>query len=74
MNSTAAIFATTRWSVVLAAGQSSGAQASEALEQLCRTCYESPAKVFERNWALALMEQVLERLRAEQQVTGKQAQ
>jgi len=37
MNSPAAIFATTHWSVVLAAGQSTEAQASEALEQLCRT-------------------------------------
>ena len=37
MNSTAATFATTHWSVVLAAGQSTDAQASEALEQLCRT-------------------------------------
>ena len=37
MNSTAAIFATTHWSVVLAAGQSTDAQASQALEQLCRT-------------------------------------
>ena len=32
-----ATFATTHWSVVLAAGQSADAQASEALEQLCRT-------------------------------------
>ena len=31
------LFATTHWSVVLAAGQSTDAQASEALEQLCRT-------------------------------------
>lgn len=31
------IFATTHWSVVLAAGQSDDAQASAALEQLCRT-------------------------------------
>jgi DNA-directed RNA polymerase specialized sigma24 family protein len=30
-------FATTHWSVVLAAGQAAGAQASDALEQLCRT-------------------------------------
>jgi len=30
-------FATTHWSVVLAAGQTSGAQAFAALEQLCRT-------------------------------------
>jgi RNA polymerase sigma-70 factor (ECF subfamily) len=37
MNPTAATFATTHWSVVLAAGQSADAQASEALEQLCRT-------------------------------------
>jgi len=36
MNSTAAVFATTHWSVVLAAGQSADKQASEALEQLCR--------------------------------------
>lgn len=36
MNSIAATFATTHWSVVLAAGQSADAQASEALEQLCR--------------------------------------
>ena len=31
------VFATTHWSVVLAAGQSRGAQTSAALEQLCRT-------------------------------------
>lgn len=37
MNSAAPIFATTHWSVVLAAGQSADAQASEALEGLCRT-------------------------------------
>jgi DNA-directed RNA polymerase specialized sigma24 family protein len=37
VNSTAATFATTHWSVVLAAGQSADAQASAALEQLCRT-------------------------------------
>jgi RNA polymerase sigma factor (sigma-70 family) len=37
MQSTAATFATTHWSVVLAAGQSTDAQTSEALEQLCRT-------------------------------------
>jgi RNA polymerase sigma factor (sigma-70 family) len=37
MNSTAAVFATTHWSVVLAAGQSADAQSSAALEQLCRT-------------------------------------
>ena len=37
MNSAAPIFATTHWSVVLAAGQSADAQASAALEQLCRT-------------------------------------
>ena len=38
MNSTAAVFATTHWSVVLAAGQqSTDTQVSEALEQLCRT-------------------------------------
>jgi RNA polymerase sigma-70 factor (ECF subfamily) len=36
--------------------------------------HESPDKTFERNWALALMEQVLERLRAEQQAAGKRAQ
>jgi RNA polymerase sigma-70 factor (ECF subfamily) len=34
----------------------------------------SPDKVFERNWALALMEQVLDRLRAEQVVADKGAQ
>ena len=34
----------------------------------------SPDKVFERNWALALMEQVLDRLRAEQVVLDKRAQ
>ena len=33
----AAVFATTHWSVVLAAGQSSSPQAAAALEQLCRT-------------------------------------
>jgi RNA polymerase sigma-70 factor (ECF subfamily) len=37
MNSTVAVFATTHWSVVLAAGRSADAQAAAALEQLCRT-------------------------------------
>ena len=37
MNSTVAAFATTHWSVVLAAGQSTDTEASAALEQLCRT-------------------------------------
>jgi RNA polymerase sigma-70 factor (ECF subfamily) len=37
MNSKAAVFATTHWSVVLAAGQSADAQASAALEDLGRT-------------------------------------
>ncbi len=31
------VFATTHWTVVLAAGQSGNAQADQALEQLCRT-------------------------------------
>ncbi len=34
----------------------------------------SPRKVFERNWALTLLEQVLERLRVEQAAVGKGAQ
>ncbi len=34
----------------------------------------SPDKVFERNWALTLLEQVLERLHAEQAAAGKGAQ
>lgn len=34
----------------------------------------SPDKAFDRNWALALMEQVLAQLRAEQEVARKQAQ
>ena len=48
MNSTAATFATTHWSVVLAAGQSNDAQASEALEQLCRV-YWRPLYLFVRS-------------------------
>ena len=47
MNSTGAIFATTHWSVVLAAGQSTDTQASAALEQLCRT-YWYPLYAFIR--------------------------
>ena len=47
MNSPAATFATTHWSVVLAAGQSTDARASEALEQLCRT-YWRPLYLFVR--------------------------
>lgn len=35
---------------------------------------ESPDKAYERNWALALMEQVLNRLRAEQVARGKEKQ
>ena len=34
----------------------------------------SPEKIFERNWALTLLEQVLERLRAEQVAAGKGVQ
>ena len=41
------LFATTHWSVVLAAGQDADAGASEALEQLCRT-YWYPLYVFVR--------------------------
>jgi DNA-directed RNA polymerase specialized sigma24 family protein len=48
VNSTAATFATTHWSVVLAAGQSADAQASVALEQLCRT-YWRPLYLFVRS-------------------------
>jgi RNA polymerase sigma-70 factor (ECF subfamily) len=47
MNSTAAVFATTHWSVVLAAGQSDDAKASAALEQLCRT-YRYPLYAYLR--------------------------
>jgi len=47
MNSTAAVFATTHWSVVLAAGQSNDAKASAALEQLCRT-YRYPLYAYLR--------------------------
>ena len=36
--------------------------------------HESPDKAYERNWALALMEQVLNRLRAEQVALGKERQ
>jgi RNA polymerase sigma-70 factor (ECF subfamily) len=36
MNSAATVFATTHWSVVLAAGQSADSHSSAALEQLCR--------------------------------------
>ncbi len=43
----AAWFATTHWSVVRAAGQSTGPQASEALEQLCRV-YWYPLYAFLR--------------------------
>ena len=48
MNSAAATFATTHWSVVLAAGQSTDAQALAALEQLCRT-YWRPLYLFVRS-------------------------
>jgi RNA polymerase sigma factor (sigma-70 family) len=36
--------------------------------------HDSPDKAYERNWALALMEQVLHRLRAEQAAAGKGSQ
>jgi len=42
-----AAFATTNWSVVLAAGQGSGAEGAQALEQLCRT-YWYPLYAFVR--------------------------
>ncbi len=41
------VFATTHWSVVLAAGQQQSAQAAEALEELCRT-YWYPLYVYVR--------------------------
>ena len=44
-----ATFATTHWSVVLAAGQGSDSQASEALEQLCRA-YWYPLYAYVRRW------------------------
>jgi RNA polymerase sigma factor (sigma-70 family) len=44
-----AVFATTHWSVVLAAGHGSNSQASEALEQLCRT-YWYPLYAYVRRW------------------------
>jgi RNA polymerase sigma-70 factor (ECF subfamily) len=47
MNSTAVVFATTHWSLVLAAGQSTYTQASAALEELCRT-YWYPLYVYIR--------------------------
>jgi RNA polymerase sigma-70 factor (ECF subfamily) len=37
MDSAAGVFATTHWSVVLASGQNADAQASAALEELCRS-------------------------------------
>src|SRR3989442_10447307 len=43
----AAVFATTHWSVVLAAGHSSSPQANEALEKLCKT-YWYPLYVYLR--------------------------
>jgi len=47
INLGAATFATTHWSVVLSVGQSTDTQASEALEQLCRT-YWFPLYLFVR--------------------------
>jgi DNA-directed RNA polymerase specialized sigma24 family protein len=55
MNSTAATFATTHWSMVLAAGQSADAQASQALEQLCRA-YWYPLFAYVRRRGYALEE------------------
>jgi RNA polymerase sigma factor (sigma-70 family) len=46
-NTGAGVFATTHWSVVLAAGQTESPHASAALEQLCRT-YWYPLYVFVR--------------------------
>src|SRR5213078_2288346 len=43
----AGVFATTHWSVVLAAGESESPSAAAALEQLCRT-YWYPLYVFVR--------------------------
>ena len=47
MNSAPRIFATTHWSVVLAAGQADGAPAQDALETLCRA-YWYPIYVYVR--------------------------
>jgi len=44
-----ATFATTHWSVVLAAGQGSETQAAQALEQLCRA-YWYPLYAYARRW------------------------
>ncbi|MEK7676003.1 MAG: sigma-70 family RNA polymerase sigma factor [Verrucomicrobiota bacterium] len=50
------------------------AAAAESRYRLEPADRDSPDKLFERTWALALMEQVLERLRAEQIVADKRAQ
>jgi DNA-directed RNA polymerase specialized sigma24 family protein len=55
MTSAATTFATTHWSVVLAAGQSTDAQGSKALEQLCRT-YWYPLYAFVRRRGYTLEE------------------
>ena len=113
----AALFATTHWSVVLAAGESESPEAAAALEKLCRTFVlhaceyflakqwrdatrlkrggvqkvisldaaaaeywyhnepadpMTPERSYERQWALALLDLAMERLRQEWAVAGKE--
>jgi len=49
MNSGATTFATTHWSVVLAAGKSGSSDAAQALEKLCGT-YWYPLYAYVRRW------------------------
>ncbi|MBE0617483.1 MAG: sigma-70 family RNA polymerase sigma factor [Proteobacteria bacterium] len=62
------VFATTHWSVVLAAGDPSSPTARSALEALCRT-YGYP--LYEREWAMTLLDRARSRLRREYVAAAK---
>ena len=73
------IFATTRWTVVLSAGHKSSPHSDRALAELCQTYWyhldppdpRSPDQIFDREWALSLLERVITRLRDECAAAGK---
>lgn len=71
-------FAATRWTVVLTAARSDTTRGRDALAQLCQTQHEpvdwrSPDRLYERRWALTLLERVFERLQQEYRRDGKAA-
>jgi hypothetical protein len=63
-------FPTTQWNLVLSASEGSSRESHDALATLCRTYWYpssnlTPEKIFERQWALTIVDRTLLRLSQE---------